>query len=66
MVAESFQQWMLAPAARAVAEAQRDHGTVSPVSQVPSGGHQTDLAGLPWWPSGKEAVCQCGRRGFSL
>ena len=20
--------------------------------------------GLPWWFSGKESACQCGRRGF--
>lgn len=31
MVAESFQQWMLAPGAGNVAQAQWEHSTVSPV-----------------------------------
>jgi len=22
------------------------------------------MLGLPWWLSGKESTCQCGRRGF--
>ena len=23
-------------------------------------------AGFPWWLSGKESACHCGRQGFSL
>lgn len=44
MVAESFQKRILTPGAGAVAQAQWDHSTVSPMRQLPSGRHQKDLA----------------------